>query len=463
MYSTLYRTMRLFWPGGLETRQHLCELERTQWLSRPELEAWQLRRIQRLVKHAYEHVPYYRARYQREDIHPEDIKSLEDFQALPLLTRDDVNNHLDELVAPDFRGKLYPESTGGSTGQPMRFFVEDSFWWWNAAFEFRGRSWHGVREGDKVAWVWGAQRDMPDWSWRSRLKPRIMRQRYLNAYGMTEAKMQAFAEMLVHWQPAMFRAYPSALSLVAECIEERGITGIHPGLIETTAEKVTDPQRELLEEVFHCPVADCYSSREMGTIAYQCEMGGMHVCETRYLEIVADGKVVRPGQLGEIVVTSLTQFAMPFIRYKNGDMAVYDTGNCACERGMPILREIVGRTADFLVTVDGQFVYGGFFVRTFRTKPEIARYQVYQPDRSHIEVRLVCRKDVESAWLERLRQEVRARFGESMQVSIQVVDDIELTSAGKHRFIVSEIRPDFSQTSLQDYGKLCSTVSSTNS
>jgi phenylacetate-CoA ligase len=445
MYASLYRTMRLFWPGGLETRRYLRELEHTQWLSRSELEAWQLAKIQQLVRYAYEHVPYYRELYQRHDIHPEDIKSLKDFQALPFLAKEDVNNHLDALVSPEFRGWLQPESTGGSTGQPMRFFVEDSFWWWNAALEFRGRRWHGVREGDKMAWVWGAQRDMPGWSWQSRLKARIMQQRYLNAFGLTEAKMQAFAEMLVRWQPTMFRAYPSALSLFAQFIKERGITGIRPRLIETTAEKVTGPQRELLEGVFHCPVADCYSARELATVAYQCEMGGLHVCETRYLEIVANGQVVPPGQLGEVIVTSLHQFAMPFIRYKNGDMAIYEVGDCPCGRGLPALREIVGRTHDFLVTADGQFVHGEFFAYIFRVKSEVAGYQVYQPDRKHLEVRLMCKQDVDPTWLDNVRAEIQARFGEAVQISLQVVDQIELTPAGKHRYVISEVKPDFSQ------------------
>lgn len=445
MYSTLYRTVRSFWPGALETRRHLRELERTQGLSRPELEALQFAKVQQLLKYAYEHVPYYRERYQREDIHPGDIKGLKDFQALPFLTKEDVNHHLDKLVVPHLRDKVQPNETGGSTGQPMRFFVEDSFWWWNAALEFRGRRWYGVREGDKMAWVWGAQRDMPGWSWQSRLKARIMQQRYLNAFGMTEAKMQAFAEMLVRWQPAMFRAYASALCLFAQYIKERGITGIRPRLIETTAEKVTGPQRELLEEVFHCPVADCYSARELATIAYQCKRGGLHVCETRYLEIVANGKIVQPGQLGEVVVTSLHQFAMPLIRYKIGDMGIYKADDCPCGLGLPVLREIVGRTHDFLVTADGQFVHGEFFAYTFRIKPEVVRYQVYQPDRKHLEVRLVCKQDVGSAWLEGVRDELQARFGEAMQISLQVVDDIELTPAGKHRFIISEVKPDFSQ------------------
>jgi phenylacetate-CoA ligase len=443
MYATLYQAMRLAWPGGLETRRHLRELDRMEGWSRQELEAWQFAKLQELVRYAYEHVPFYRERYQREDIHPEDLRSLEDFQALPFLTRDDVNNHLDALVSSDFQGKLHPNSTGGSTGQPMRFFVDDSYWWWNAALEFRGRGWYGVRQGDKVAWVWGAQQDMPGWSRGRRLKARIMRQRYLNAFALTEQKMQAFAEALIRWRPVMFRAYASALSLFARFIQEEGLTGIRPKLIETTAEKMTDPQRELLSEVFDCPIADCYSSREMATMAYQCEAGGMHVCETRHLEIVAGNDVVAPGVLGEVAVTSLHQFGMPFIRYKNGDMAIGEEGSCVCGRGMPLLREIVGRTVDYLVTTDGQFVHGGFFGRTFRSRPEVVRFQVYQPDKEHLEVRFICKQSVDDAWRENLLNELQEHLGMSVRVSLLQVDDIALTPAGKHRFIISDVEHDF--------------------
>jgi phenylacetate-CoA ligase len=149
MYPAIYRTFRLFWPGGLETRQHLKELERTQRLSEDELEAFQLAGLQRLVKHAYEQVPFYRERYKREGIHPGDIKTLKDFQALPFLTREDVRNNLEALITEGMPyDKLYPNVTGGSTGEPIKFYQEGSFWWWNAANIFRMRGWHGVREGE---------------------------------------------------------------------------------------------------------------------------------------------------------------------------------------------------------------------------------------------------------------------------------------------------------------------------
>ena len=441
MYSTIYRNAkRFFWPDERKKRRFQRELERTQWLSGPELEVWQLAKIQQLVKYAYEHVPFYRKRFQREGIAPEDIKSLEDFRALPFLTREDVNSHLDELVSSDFAGQLRRSETGGSTGEPTRFYYDDSWSDWDTVLRRRGRGWYGVRDGDKEAWVWGAERDMVYWSWKRRLKARLLRRRFLNAFELTEAKMQAFADMLVRWQPTMLRAYPAALSLFARFVKEQGITGIRPKLIETTAEKLTASRRELLEEVFHCPVVNYYSCREMGAIAYPCEMGELHVCETRYLELVADDKPAEPGHAGEVVLTSLHQYGMPFIRYRIGDLAVYEADSCPCKRGMPVLREIVGREADYVLTADGRYITG--FDHRFWHRPNIVRYQVYQPDRQHLEVRVVCKQDFDVASLEEIRSEIQAQVGESMNVSIQVVDHIELTPAGKHRVVISDVTHD---------------------
>jgi len=421
----------------------LQELERTQWLAPDELRTWQFTRIRELIRYAYDHVPYYRDLYRSLDIHPEDIRTFQDFQALPFVTKEDVNSHLDRMISPQLRKGALTDYTGGSTGKPLRFVVDRSFHRWDAALELRGRGWYGAREGDKVALVWGAQRDMHEWGWRARLKAKIVRERYLNAFSMTESKMKAFAEMLIRWQPAMFRAYGSALCLFAEYVRDRGIDGIRPRFTELTAEKVTGPQRQLLEEVFHCSVATWYSSREMGTIAFQCPPGGRHVCETRYLELVADGKVVEPGQMGEVVITSLHQFTMPFIRYKLADIAVYEPNPCSCGRGLPILGEVLGRTNDFLVTADGQFIHPEYFAYTFRARAEVARYQVYQPDQEHLTVRLVCRDEVDQAWLQEVRQELLGQLGNRMQLTLETVDDIPLSPAGKHRFIVSEITAPF--------------------
>ncbi len=447
MYSAIYRKLRLFWPGGLETQRHLQELVRTQWLSEDELESIQLTRIQRLVKHAYDQVPFYRERYQRAGIRPEDVKTLEDFQAVPFLTREDVQNNLDALVAQNFpRRALYANETGGSTGQPMRFFIEGSFWWWNAANVFRVRAWHGVHEGDRIAGFWASQQEESVWPWQQRLRVRILRERFLNAFCITEDTMRDFARMLVRWRPAMFKGYASSLCLFARFLKEQGLKPFRPRYIETTSEKLSGPQRAFLEDVFGCRVADHYSSREMGTMAYQCAKGGLHIsADVRYVELVAGDNAVGPGQLGEVAVTSLNQFAMPFIRYKNKDMAIREADPCPCGRGLPLLKEVVGRTNDYLASADGQFVHSEFFAYLFRVRPEVIRYQIHQPDCTHLKVNLVLAQEVSKSWFERVRSEIQDCFGPAMQISFQIVDCIDLTPAGKHRYVISDVAPEFGQ------------------
>jgi phenylacetate-CoA ligase len=157
------------------------------------------------------------------------------------------------------------------------------------------------------------------------------------------------------------------------------------------------------------------------------------------LELVEDGKRVESGQMGEVVITSLHQYAMPFIRYKNGDLGIYELGSCACARGLSVLREIAGRINDITVTTEGDIVHGFFFSSLFFHRTHVVRFQVYQPDRQHLEIRLVCKEDAGSEWLEDIRNDIRARFGASMQISFQMVDDFEMSPAGKHRHVISEV------------------------
>ena len=208
MYSTVYQFLRKYLlPGHREIRRCLQELESSQWLPRGRLEELQLHKIQRLVSYAYEHVPFYRRCYKREGILPQDIKSLKDFEALPFLTRDDVNKHREELVATSYKGEFSAGQTSGSTGEPMRFIMDRSAAYWSYAFEARCRGWYGVKRGEKMAWVTvPTLRSYAQWLWRERLASKIKRYRYLDTRTITKSKMQVFAEMLVRWQPEMIRA-----------------------------------------------------------------------------------------------------------------------------------------------------------------------------------------------------------------------------------------------------------------
>jgi len=443
MYSRLYQFARKQLLLGHQTiRRSLNELDRTQWLSSSELAAQQFRKLQELVNYAYEYVPFYRERYQRERIRPQDIRSYEDFRSLPILTRDDVRNHLKELFSKGFRGEVFEGHTSGSTGRPMPYLMEKATAYWSYAAETRCRAWYEVYPGDKMARFLLILGNGSGKSWKSQLGDRLKRYRWLDPRNLNEQTMKAFADVLVKWRPIMLRVYPSALTIFAKYLQEQGISGINPRLIESTGEKVTPSQRKLFEDVFRAPTVDHYSSLEIYSIAYQCPQGSLHVLEDRYLELLENGKVVGPGQTGDVTMTSLNQHAMPFIRYQNGDMGIYEPKACSCGRSMPVLREISGRKWDVFVRPDGQPVHWARVYAIMMHKHEIYQYQMYQPDRSHLEVSLVCKQNVDPLYLENLRKEMQPLFGDSAQISMNLVNDLVPARSGKRLFFISDVKPD---------------------
>lgn len=171
-------------------------------------------------------------------------------------------------------------------------------------------------------------------------------------------------------------------------------------------------------------------------------MGGLHVCPTRHLEILKDGIPAEPSETGDIVITSLHQYALPFIRYKTDDLGSFEIEECSCGRVFPVLREISGRAADLLLSTDGKVIYGAYLDTVFWKRPEVFRYQAYQPDIHHLHLRIAFKSAVEEEWINQLKNELKSRFGESMQISITPVETFELTRSGKHRYVISDVAPE---------------------
>jgi phenylacetate-CoA ligase len=442
MYSSFYKCVSLVFPGGIARYRRLHELNRSQWMSRQELRELQLRKIQRVVEHAYTNVPFYRQRFEEMGIDPSIIKTLDDFCRVPILTQQDIRTHREALVARNLpRRFIHPDATGGSTGEPLNFYVSNEFKHWNWAAAVRAESWHGHKPGYKEAWIWGADRDMPQWNWSRRLKARLKRQRWFNSFNMDEEKIEAFARMLARFQPELIVGYTSSLYLFATFLQKRNITSIRPRAVETSAEKLYDFQRRAIEQAFDCPVVDHYASRELGAIAAQCLAGGMHVFDdVRYLEVLTHGQAAKAGQVGEVVITDLTNYAMPFLRYKNGDLAIRVEQPCSCGRGLSLLQEVVGRTTDIFSTPSGKMISGLYFVHRMRGAPGIRRFQVHQTSKDSIKILVEESEErLDEAWLENRRQEFNVHVGWDTHIDFQVVDRIPATPAGKHLFTLSDV------------------------
>jgi len=442
MYPLLLKYVRLLSPSGMARYRHLQELKRNQWLSPEELRTLQLQKIQRMVRHAYANVPFYRQRLTDIGMHPNDIKTLDDFHQLPVLTKQDIRTQREALVARNLpRRAIHLDATGGSTGEPLTFYLSDDFHVWNGAAAIRAESWYGYQPGHKEVWIWGADRDLPQWTWSRRLKARLKRQRWLNSFNLSEEQIETFARLVVRFKPKFIIGYVSSLYLFAKYLAKKGITDIRPQAVETSAEKLYDFQRALLEQTFDCPVIDHYASRELGCIAAQCLEGGMHVADdVRYLEVVTDGQPAEPGQVGEIIVTDLTNLAMPFLRYKNGDLAIRADEPCSCGRGLSVLREIVGRTSDIFTTPGGRLISGLYFVHRMRGAPGVRRFQVHQASVDTIDILFeASEEEIDEAWLESRRQEFQEHAGSDIRLCMKKVKQIPPTPAGKLLFTTSEV------------------------
>ena len=313
-------------------------LEQSQWWSSDALQALQLARLQALLRHAKQHVPYYRALYDRMQFDPNDITDLSGLQGLPLLTKAEIRANTAALKSDNAVG-LSRFNTGGSSGEPLVFFIGKERVSHDVAAKWRATRWWGVDIGDPEIVVWGSPIELGAQDGMRKLRDFAFRTRLLPAFEMSDKKLDAFVASIRAMRPLMLFGYPSALAHIARHAATRGTSmddlGIKVAFV--TSERLYDDQREVIERVFGCRVANGYGGRDAGFIAHACPEGGMHItAEDIVVEVIgADGHAVGSDASGEIVVTHLATADYPFIRYRTGDFGVLDSRACSCGRGLP--------------------------------------------------------------------------------------------------------------------------------
>ena len=420
------------------------ELERSQWDDRGSVEERQIQSLQALLRHAFDHSPYYGNQWQKSGICPEQIQNLNDFQALPILTKADIRSRHDDLLASGVNERLITKSTGGSTGVPLRFQLNMGSHERRCAATLRGYEWAGAGPGSNQLHLWGVpllQRSKAQ-VWKDRIYDRLQRRTMVNCFELSEVTAFSIMRRINRRRPDSIVAYTNAIYQLARMLEEQNLTPFAPRSIVVGAEKLHPFQRELIERVFRAPVFETYGSREFMLIGAECDQhSGLHLTsEHLVVEIVDDnGRPTPNGQTGNVVVTDLFNYGMPFIRYQTGDMAVAGFETCRCGRSLPLLRSVTGRQLDVLRTIDGRTIPGEFFPHLLKDYSGIRQFQVVQHDPEHIDIKVVTG----ATWREEHRAEIVTQIhrtaGSEMQVNWIPVDHIPLTAAGKHRVVVSHL------------------------
>jgi phenylacetate-CoA ligase len=443
LYEPLFRNI-LFpaYEGGLRRRGtvgYLREYERNQWLSSERISELQWSKLLRLVRHCWDEVPYYRDSWTKLGIgDPRDVVTPEDYARLPVLTKRDIRENFDRLIAPSYREQLLFKTTGGSTGEPLRFGYTRESYERRIAVMFRGYEWAGARMGQRTLYLWGASLAQPMLpKWKDRLYHGAFNRCFLNAFAMSDARMDEYVRAFNTFRPEVVVSYVAPLMKLIQWARENGRSLHVPQCVLTAAEALHEPQRKVIEEALGCPAYNTYGCREFMLVAAECShREGLHVNADHLRVELGPAEGSGPQ---DVIVTDLHNYGMPLLRYANGDLARPGQGACSCGRGLPLLASVEGRRLDALRSADGHFVPGEFIVYIFLNAKGIERYQVTQRSVDRFDVALVPGRDFDESVLEMLRRELAKAVGDSVQMDFHLVEDIPLTPTGKLRVTVSEL------------------------
>lgn len=419
------------------------EMDASQWWPRERIQDLQLQRLKALLNDVVVHVPYYRTLFARLGFDPASVRSVADLQALPFLTKAEIRAHSDALRADNAVG-LARFNTGGSSGEPLIFFIGTERVTHDVAAKWRATRWWDVDIGDREIVVWGSPIELGTQDRVRLVRDALMRTELLRAFEMSDDKVDGFIARIRERRPKMLFGYPSAISHIALRAEQRGVRLDDLGIkvVFCTSERLYDHQRETISRLFGCPVANGYGGRDAGFIAHECPSGNMHItAEDIVVEIIDEaGRVLPTGQSGEIVVTHLATRDYPFIRYRTGDIGTLGDEACPCGRGLPILRDIQGRSTDFVVAEDGTVLHGLSLIYILRDIPAVRAFKIVQETRSHTRALIVPEAGANTAGLDTTVIEgFRRRLGAGVEVSVEFVKFIPAEKSGKFRYVVSHV------------------------
>jgi phenylacetate-CoA ligase len=432
------------WKNGSRHLEYLAELERRQWDSPEEIATRQWSAVQEQLHYAYAHVPYYRRRWKALGIHPSDIRQPTDLQQLPVLSKSEIRRYGTELCAEGVdRRNWRIKRTSGSTGVPLTIWIDEAAVQWKTACTLRSDQWSGWRLGERVAKVWGNP-EYRHQGWRGWLRNLVLeRAYYLDTLGMDRRRMLDFIVQMRRKPPALLFGHAHSLYLLADMMRRERLGGVRPKGIIATAMILHRWQRSVIEQVFDVAVTDRYGCEEVSLIACECEQHrGLHLnADSVYVEVTDIRPTATPGEVaGRLLITDLSNRAMPLIRYQIGDVVVPSSRRCPCGRGLPLIERVEGREADYVLTPQGQLISGISLTENFALHiPGAAQVQIIQESLHELRIRLVPDADFGPQSRQKIATLVEKLFGPEVDHEVELVEQIPQEASGKYRFCISRV------------------------
>jgi phenylacetate-CoA ligase len=386
-------------------------------------------------------VPFYRRRFTELGVTSQDIRTWQDVARLPILTKRNIAEHAEAMIAENFtRASLLTHHSGGSTGIPLRFYRDDSYLTASEAGTYRNLLQSGWRTGEMIAFFWGWNDKLAAMGRAEFFARQLARRMYqFDPFHSGEPDMATWWRTWRLIRPAVAHGYASTIARFARYLEDRALRPRPLRGVFTTAEKLFPLQRMLIERVFACRVFDCYGSSEVQNIATECAHGKMHI-NADFAVVELQDAEREPNGAAPLLVTSLKNYAMPFLRYRNEDTGSLVEGSCDCGNGFPLMSLDVARVSDNFKLPNGRVVHGEFFTHLMYGSAGVESFQFHQVSSDTIILRYVpaTHGDPKAALAAAVSQ-IEALAPGQLHVGVEAVSEIPLSSAGKHRFTRSEV------------------------
>jgi phenylacetate-CoA ligase len=436
------------WEGSAYLT-HYQRLLLTQYDDPQAITQSQNRQLLAQAQHAVRTVEFWKQRIDAARIAATEVDNAQALRRLPVLTKQELRLQGDNLISTDFRRQdLIKHTTSGSTGVSLATYRDEACQQLKRAATLRADEWSGWRLGEPVACVWGNPQIRTDW--RGRLRNRLLERRFLHldTLKMSPTTMSAFVDQWLQSPPSMLFGHAHSLYLLAQYITQQRVDAVlRPRGIISTCMVLHQFERETIERTFQCGVTNRYGCEEVSLIASQCEeRGGLHVnSDCLLLEILdSDGNPCAPGEVGRVVVTDLTNRAMPLFRYEVGDMAAWAAEPCPCGRTLPLLEKIEGRVADYVVTQSGEFISGISLTENFALQiPGVVQMQIIQESVDRFVYNVVKDGNFGEQSVRRIAELTRERFGPGVAFETCFVERIAPELSGKYRFCISKVEKRF--------------------
>jgi phenylacetate-CoA ligase len=426
--------------------QYLKEIEQLQYKSQDEIRRHQEEKLNKLLLHAYENVPYYNKILKESEVVIDGNVNLANFSRIPFLTKEIIRKEGNNLYSKDYKSrKPYDNTSGGSTGEPVKFIQDKEYFEWNVATKIYYNRVLGKDIGETELKFWGSERDIikGNLTAKDRAINYLYNSIFFNSYNLNEENVTKLIDIHNKLKPSCYWSYEDAAFEFSKIVNDRNIKLYPSKFIMTTINPLTDVARKSIEKAFRCPVYDQYGSREVGPVACQCEKNlELHTFPWfNFVEILdKSDRLVKSGEEGRIIITNLRNYSMPLIRYDIGDVAI-SAGyiECRCNRNFFSLEKILGRTLGYFKKRDGSLIHSHYIVQRLFFKSWIKKFQIVQDDFEHIIIRIEKIGKPYKSDLDDIATKTKILMGKDCEVEFEFVDEIEPSKSGKYLYTISEV------------------------